>query len=68
MPSTTVAVTYVGPHDAVEVEVAPQLWRTVAHGETADLPAKVAEALLEQTDTWQTAKPTRSKPPASQED
>ena len=46
---------YKGPHDAVEVEVAPRLWVTVTRNSTIDVADKLAGQLLEQVDNWATA-------------
>lgn len=46
-------VKYVGPHVAVEVEVAPRKWVSVAHGDTVEVGNDLAAALLQQVDNWQ---------------
>ena len=46
------SVKYHGPHDAVEIEIAPRLWQTVAHGASIEVTDKVAANLLAQNDNW----------------
>lgn len=46
-------IKYVGPHPAVEVEVAPRKWVTVDHGATIEVGTDLANALLQQVDNWQ---------------
>lgn len=46
-------VKYVGPHPAVEIEVAPRKWATVENGATVEVGADLAAALLQQVDNWQ---------------
>lgn len=58
-------IQYRGPHDQVEIEVAPALWVTVARGDTVEIPAKIAAALLTQTDNW--VDPTVDEKPAPEE-
>lgn len=51
-------VKYVGPHDAVEV---PALGVVCGRGESVEVDATTAKALLEQPDNWQpTAKGAKS--------
>lgn len=49
-------LTYVGPHDAVEVA-----GQVVAQGESAPFPDALAKSLLEQTDNWQPVKAPAKK-------
>jgi hypothetical protein len=58
-------LTYVGPFDAVVIEVAPQLTATVAHGEEVEVSDQLGESLLDQPDNWQPAK--TAKPAAAKE-
>jgi hypothetical protein len=46
-------VKYVGPHPAVEVEMAPRKWVSVANGDTVEVGNDLAAALLQQVDNWQ---------------
>lgn len=46
------SIKYVGPHDAVEVEVAPQRWALVNHGQVVEVGDTLAVALLDQPDNW----------------
>lgn len=46
-------IKYTGPHDAVELEVAPRKWATVNHGDTIEVGAELAKSLLQQVDNWQ---------------
>lgn len=58
-------VTYVGPHDAVEV---PSLGVACARGESLDVPNDIGHELIKQ-DSWETAKIFDSAPmPATDED
>lgn len=66
-----VDVTYKGPHNAVEIEVKPQVFVVVKHGETITVADKVAKGdptenlggLLDQPDNWAEAKkPAPDKP------
>lgn len=43
---------YIGPHAAVEVEIAPRLWTEVGKNQTVQVGDKLASALLEQPDNW----------------
>lgn len=52
------SITYCGPFDAVEIEIAPQMRKTVASGESVDVADRLAESLLEQTENWSVAKTT----------
>ncbi len=54
------SVTYVGPRQRVEIEVAPRRWRTVAHGETTEVSDQLAESLLEQSIWVEPGTTTRS--------
>lgn len=44
---------YIGPHDAVAVEVAPRRMAVVGRYEVADFGDAMAERLLEQVDNWE---------------
>lgn len=57
-------LTYIGPHDEVEVEVAPNKWAEVKNNGTIEVSDQLAEALLEQPDNWKPA----TKTTKSQED
>jgi len=46
-------IKYVGPHPAVDVEVAPRKWVTVDHGATVEVGNDLAASLLQQVDNWQ---------------
>jgi hypothetical protein len=46
-------IKYVGPHPAVDVEVAPRKWVSVNHGATVEVGTDLAESLLQQVDNWQ---------------
>lgn len=48
-------VKYVGPHAAVDVQVAPGTWRRVQRGAALDTTPEHAESLLLQEDNWQMA-------------
>ena len=50
------SVTYVGSFDAVEIETAPGLWATVANGDALRVADRIADGLLEQSDSWVEAK------------
>jgi hypothetical protein len=50
------SVTYVGSFDAVEIETAPGLWATVANGDALSVADRIADGLLEQSDSWVEAK------------
>lgn len=52
------SITYCGPFDAVEIEIAPLMRKTVANGESVDVADRVAESLLEQTENWSVAAKT----------
>jgi predicted RecA/RadA family phage recombinase len=54
-------LTYVGPHDAVEIEVAPRKWVEVKHGAVVDVGDQLAVGLLDQPDNWKPAKTTKSQ-------
>lgn len=57
-----VSVTYVGPFDEV-VFFQRGIERTAVNGEPVEVPADVADGLLEQPDNWQpTAKPSKTAP------
>ena len=51
-------ITYIGPHDAVDVDVVRvgderiELGLTVANGESVELDAEVADELLKQESNW----------------
>jgi hypothetical protein len=45
-------ITYTGPSHAVDVEIAPRKFLTVPRGETVEVADRLAESLLEQSDTW----------------
>lgn len=57
-------LTYIGPHDEVEVEVAPNKWAEVKNKGTIEVGDQLAESLLEQPDNWKPA----TKTTKSQED
>jgi hypothetical protein len=57
-------LTYVGPFDAVVIDVAPQLAVTVAHGDDVEVSDQLGESLLDQPDNWQPAKAAK---PAAKE-
>jgi len=57
-------LTYIGPHDEVEIEVAPNKWADVKSEGTIEVGDQLAESLLEQPDNWKPA----TKNPKSQED
>lgn len=59
------SIRYVGPAHAVDVEIAPRKYVTVANGETVEVGDALAESLLEQVDTWATV--AQSKKAASKE-
>lgn len=46
------SVRYLGPLHAVDVEIAPRKFLTVANGETVEVGDALAASLLEQVDTW----------------
>jgi hypothetical protein len=46
-------IKYVGPHPAVDVEVAPRKWVSVDHGATVEVGNDLAASLLQQVDNWQ---------------
>jgi hypothetical protein len=46
-------IKYVGPHPAVDVEVAPRKWVSVDHGATVEVGSDLAASLLQQVDNWQ---------------
>lgn len=56
------AVTYVGPHDEVYVPAAGVSCR---NGESVEVAADVATALLEQPDNWRAAAKQKTKPPTA---
>jgi len=45
-------LTYVGPHDGVDVPLPDGSEPTVKHGESRDFPEEIAASLLEQGDNW----------------
>jgi len=45
-------VKYVGPYDAVEIEVAPRLWEIVKNGSAIEVGDDLASSLLAQPDNW----------------
>jgi len=47
------SITYVGPFDIVELEVAPGVWVDVEHGGSIEVTDPMAASLLEQVDNWQ---------------
>jgi hypothetical protein len=53
-------LTYVGPHDAVVIEVAPQLNETVAQGGDVEVSDQLGASLLDQPDNWQPAKSAKT--------
>jgi predicted RecA/RadA family phage recombinase len=53
---------YVGPHDAVEVEVAPQKWSLVTNGQVVEVGDTLAAALLDQPDNWKSVTKKAAKP------
>lgn len=58
-------ITYIGSFDAVDIELAPNLWETVTRGGTIKVADRLAESLLAQTDNWTPVKPaktTKSEP------
>lgn len=57
-------VTYVGPHDAVEI---PVLDTVVKRGESIEVPSDIGHELVKQ-DSWETATIFRSKPNASEDE
>jgi hypothetical protein len=57
-------LTYIGPHDAVEIEVAPRKWVEVKQGAAVEVGDQLAGGLLEQPDNWKAA----TKTTKSQED
>ena len=68
--SSTTAVVYVGPFDAVDVLTspldpeAPETWAEVAQGDSVDVASDRAESLLEQADNWRAKKAPAKKAPA----
>jgi len=56
---------YIGPHDAVEVDLPPDQAPTqrvlIGRGEKHDFPAEVARRLLEQDTNWERASATSKK-------
>lgn len=60
---------YIGPHDAVEVELPDGSYVQTAAGEPAEFPEAVAQSLLQQS-TWSAAKaePTPRKAQKAEED
>jgi len=46
------SITYVGPFDIVELEVAPGIWANVEHGGSIEVTDQMAASLLEQIDNW----------------
>jgi predicted RecA/RadA family phage recombinase len=54
-------LTYIGPHDAVEIEVAPRKWVEVKQGAAVEVGDQLAVGLLEQPDNWKAAKTTKSQ-------
>lgn len=58
---------YKGPHDAVEVEVAPRVWATVARNATIEVADNLAGSLLEQVDNWTTATKKAAKAVSSED-
>ena len=59
------SIRYVGPAHAVDVEIAPRKYVTVATGDAVEVADSLAESLLEQVDTWSAVTP--SKKAASKE-
>lgn len=53
-------ITYVGPHDLVEIAATGQV---VAHGDTVDVDDALAASLCEQTDNWTPVAAARGKAP-----
>jgi len=54
-------LTYIGPHDAVEIEVAPRKWVEVKQGAAVEVGDQLAVGLLAQPDNWKAAKTTKSQ-------
>jgi hypothetical protein len=58
------SVRYIGRYRAVVVEVAPQRWQTVHKREVIEVADRIADGLLDQSDSWaevkSTSKSTRS--------
>lgn len=46
------AVRYIGRYPAVIVEVAPERWQTVRKREVIEVADRIADGLVEQTDSW----------------
>jgi len=65
-----VDVTYTGPHNAVEIEVKPEVFAVVKQGETITVADKVANGdpaaglggLLDQPDNWTVKAKPEPKP------
>ena len=57
----TQRVKYIGPHDSVELEVAPRLWKQVDNGATLEVGDDLAESLLAQPDNWSKASAKKSE-------
>lgn len=59
----TKRITYVGPHDAVEIEHPVAGWISVERGGELTVSADLADSLLEQPTNWQpAAAPAPAKP------
>ena len=56
------SVTYDGSFDAVEIETAPGIWATVSKGDSVSVATRIADGLLEQSDSWVEAKAPARKP------
>ncbi len=56
-------ITYVGPHEAVELEHPVAGWLVVERGADVALPAEIADNLLEQLGNWSAA-PTPAPAPS----
>lgn len=54
-------VTYHGPIDEVEIEVAPNLWQPVKRGASVEVSDDLADSLLDQPDNWKAAKVAAAK-------
>lgn len=60
-----VTVRYIGPFEAVEIEVAPHKWAEVPRDGTIAVGDALAASLLEQVDNW--AEAPDSKPASKKE-
>ena len=56
-------ISYVGPHDEVEIPMPDGRMYACARGEEIDVPADLGHRLLEQPTNWRAVRPLRRKDP-----